>query len=199
MLCVTPVTLEGKLVRLEPLSLEHEDGLWEAGRDERIWTYMTSKIRTKEDVRKFIETALSNQAKGTELPFTIMDQKSHQILGSTRFLNLSAKDRGLEIGFTWLTPSVWKTAVNTECKQLLLQHCFEELGCIRVQLKTDLRNRNSQRAIARIGGIQEGILRNHMIIQDGYVRDTVFFSILNTEWTMVKAKLTRFLEQNTAN
>ncbi|MGD8191231.1 GNAT family N-acetyltransferase [Brevibacillus ginsengisoli] len=197
MLRVAPVTLIGKDVRLEPLTLEHWDGLWNAAQDERIWTYMTSNIRTKEDMLRFIQTALDNQAKGTELPFTIIDQRNNQVIGSTRFLNISPKDSGLEIGFTWLTPSVWKTAANTECKYLLLKHCFETLGCIRVQLKTDLRNRNSQRAIIRIGGVQEGILRNHMIIQDGYVRDTVFFSIVQSEWAGVKEKLIHILGQNT--
>ena len=196
MLDIAPVTLEGKFVRLEPLSLDHWDGLWEACQDERIWTYMTSNVQTKEDMRAFIETALGNQEKGTDLPFTIFDQRTNQVIGSTRFLNISRKDKGLEIGFTWLTPSVWKTAANTECKWLLLQHCFETLGCIRVQLKTDLRNSNSQRAIARIGGVREGILRNHMVIQGGYVRDTVFFSILDTEWSEVKEKLSNLLEQS---
>lgn len=189
MLTIEPVTLEGNLVRLEPLRRDHWEGLWEAGQFEQIWTYMSSKMSKPEDAQTFIELALKNQAEGTELPFVIVNKQTGKIIGSTRFLNLSHKDRGLEIGYTWLTPSVWKTAINTECKLLLLRHCFEDLGCIRVQLKTDSRNKNSQRAIARIGGTYEGVLRNHMILHDGYIRDSVYFSIVDREWPAVQEKL----------
>lgn len=154
---------------------------------------MSTVIRQPEDAQRFIETALENQASGTELPFAIIRKEDGQVIGSTRFLNISKKDRGLEIGYTWLTPSVWKTKVNTECKWLLLRHCFEELGCIRVQLKTDARNANSQRAIKRIGGVYEGTLRNHMIVRDGYIRDSVYFSILDREWPQVDQKLQMLL------
>lgn len=189
MLNITPVTLEGKLVRLEPLRLEHSEGLWEAGRFEEIWRYMRVKMTKPSDARDFIHSALKNEAEGTELPFVIINQQDGKIIGSTRFLTISRKDRGLEIGFTWLTPSVWKTAINTECKWLLLRHCFEQLGCIRVQFKTDSRNLNSQRAIARIGGVHEGVLRNHVILPDGYIRDSVYFSIVDHEWPTVQKKL----------
>ncbi|KQL44573.1 GNAT family acetyltransferase [Brevibacillus choshinensis] len=189
MLRITPVTLEGKLVRLEPLRPEHREGLWEAGHFEEIWTYMSVKMAKPEDAWSFIDSAMKNEAEGTELPFVIINQQDGKIIGSTRFLNISQKDRGLEIGFTWLTPSVWKTAINTECKWLLMRHCFEELGCIRVQLKTDSRNLNSQRAIARIGGVHEGVLRNHVILPDGYIRDSVYFSIVDREWPAVQEKL----------
>jgi len=186
---IAPVTLEGRLVRLEPLRREHTEGLWEAGRYGEIWTYMTSQLSSPADAYKFVEAALKKEADGIELPFAIISQRDATVVGSTRFLNLSRKDRGLEIGYTWLTPSVWKSAVNTECKYLLLRHSFEQLGCIRVQLKTDARNLNSQRAIARIGGIREGVFRNHMILPDGYVRDSVYFSILDREWPAVREKL----------
>ncbi|WP_103106144.1 GNAT family N-acetyltransferase [Brevibacillus reuszeri] len=189
MLQIAPVTLAGKLVRLEPMSPEHIDGLWEAGKFEQIWSYMSIMMNTPEDTRLFVEQALQNQREGTELPFVIISQESGKIIGSTRFLGISRKDRGLEIGFTWLTPSVWKTAVNTECKWLLLCHCFEDLGCIRVQLKTDSRNLNSQRAIKRIGGVYEGVLRNHMVMRDGYIRDSVYFSFIDKEWQAAKEKL----------
>lgn len=189
MLTIEPVTLEGKLVRLEPLRRQHGEGLWEAGQFEEIWTYMSSKMNKPEDAHAFIDLALKNEVEGTELPFVIVNRQSGKIIGSTRFLNISRKDRGLEIGYTWLTPSVWKTAINTECKLLLLRHSFEDLGCIRVQLKTDSRNKNSQRAIARIGGTYEGILRNHMVLPDGYIRDSVYFSIVDREWPAVKEKL----------
>lgn len=189
MLQIAPVTLEGKLVRLEPMSSEHIDGLWEAGKFQQIWSYMSIVMNTPEDTRSFVEQALQNQREGTELPFVIISLEMGRIIGSTRFLGISRKDRGLEIGFTWLTPSVWKTAVNTECKWLLLRHCFEELGCIRVQLKTDSRNLNSQRAIKRIGGTYEGVLRNHMVMRDGYIRDSVYFSFIDKEWQVAKEKL----------
>lgn len=189
MLNIEPVILEGKLVRLEPLRMAHVDGIWEAGVYEEIWSHMSVTIRTREDAQSFIHQALENEQAQTELPFVIIRQADEQIIGSTRFLGIAKKDRGLEIGFTWLTPSVWKTGVNTECKWLLLRHCFEQLGCIRVQLKTDSRNLNSQRAIARIGGIREGVLRNHMVMPDGYIRDSVYFSILDREWPEAKQKL----------
>lgn len=189
MLNIAPVTLEGKYVRLEPLRHAHIEGIWEAGRYENIWTYMSVKIDQLQDAVSFVETALRNEEEGIELPFAIIGQEDGKVIGSTRFLNIARKDRGLEIGFTWLTPSVWKSAINTECKYLLMRHCFEQLGCIRVQLKTDSRNLNSQRAIARIGGVREGVLRNHMILPDGYVRDSVYFSITNTEWKNVQEKL----------
>jgi RimJ/RimL family protein N-acetyltransferase len=193
MLRIEPVTLEGRIVRLEPLSFSHADGLWEAGNYEQIWTYMTTAFEKREDVDRYLEAALAAREAGTELPFAIIDRASNRVIGSTRFGNISRHDRGLEIGWTWLTPSVWKTAVNTECKWLLLRHCFEELGCIRVQLKTDSRNLNSQRAIERIGGVREGVLRNHMILRDGYVRDSVYFSILDREWPGVNRKLQMWL------
>jgi RimJ/RimL family protein N-acetyltransferase len=189
MLHIEPVVLEGKLVRLETMRKDHVEGLWEAGKYKEIWTYMTTVMAEPIDAEIFVEQALKNEREGTEHPFVIIDQKSGHVIGSTRFLNISRKDRGLEIGFTWLTPSVWKTKVNTDCKWLLLRHCFEQLGCIRVQLKTDSRNLNSQRAIARIGGVREGVLRNHMVLPDGYVRDSVYFSILDREWPDVDAKL----------
>jgi RimJ/RimL family protein N-acetyltransferase len=193
MLRIEPVTLEGRIVRLEPLSFSHADGLWEAGNYEQIWTYMTTSFEKREDVDRYLEAALAAREAGTELPFAIIDRASNRVIGSTRFGNISRHDRGLEIGWTWLTPTVWKTAVNTECKWLLLRHCFEELGCIRVQLKTDSRNLNSQRAIERIGGVREGVLRNHMILRDGYVRDSVYFSILDREWPGVNRKLQMWL------
>ncbi|MGZ0049565.1 GNAT family N-acetyltransferase [Brevibacillus gelatini] len=193
MLAIEPVTLEGKLVRLEPLRPVHTDGIFAAGAFPEIWSYLSVEIQTRDDAQAFIEQAMKNEAAQTELPFAIINRADGKVIGSTRFLAISRKDRGLEIGFTWLTPAVWKTAVNTECKWLLLRHCFEQLGCIRVQLKTDSRNLNSQRAIARIGGIREGVLRNHMVMRDGYIRDSVYFSILDREWPAVKERLEMLL------
>lgn len=124
----------------------------------------------------------------------IYDKQLDQIVGSTSFLSISIPNRNLEIGYTWLTPTVWRTRVNTECKYLLLKHCFETLKTIRVQLKTDRRNVRSQRAIERIGAIKEGTLRNQMIMPDGYLRDSVLYSIIDQEWASVKRKLERMLQ-----
>ncbi|UFJ42312.1 GNAT family N-acetyltransferase [Brevibacillus humidisoli] len=189
MLTIQPVTLIGSHVRLEPLGLHHADDLLEAALDERIWTYMSTRIESRSDLDRYLSAALAAVEKGTELPFAIIDLQSGKAIGSTRFGNIAHKDRGLEIGWTWLTPAYWKTSINTECKWLLLRHCFEELGCVRVSLKTDARNLNSQRAIARIGGVREGVLRKHIILPDGYVRDTVYFSVIDTEWPEVDRKL----------
>lgn len=193
MLQIEPITLEGTHVRLEPLTLAHAEQTYEAGRFEEIWAYMSVVIRTPEDAESFIMSALAAQEEGRELPFAIIDRKTGRLIGSTRFLNISRKDKNLEIGFTWLTPSVWKTAVNSECKWLLLRHCFQDLGCIRVQIKTDLRNTNSQRAIERIGGVREGVLRNERIVRNGYVRDAVYYSIIDREWEDVNRRLQSFL------
>jgi RimJ/RimL family protein N-acetyltransferase len=190
---IEPVVLTGRHVRLEPLDFAHAEQMFEAGKDERIWTYMSTVVRTPEDMRQFIASALEAQKAGSELPFAIIDRQRSRVIGSTRYLNISRKDKHLEIGYTWLTPSVWKTPVNTECKWLLLRHAFEQLGCVRVQLKTDLRNLNSQRAIARLGAVREGVLRNERIVRDGYVRDAVYFSIIDREWEAVKQKLQLFL------
>ncbi|WP_139488735.1 GNAT family N-acetyltransferase [Brevibacillus dissolubilis] len=189
MLHIQPVTLEGKLVRLEPLSEAHAAGILEAAQVESIWDYMTFIIRDADDVQQYIQNAFAAQEKGTDLVFSIFDKESGKLVGGTRFMAISSKDGGLEIGTTWLNPSVQKTGINTECKYLLLQYCFEVLGCLRVQLKTDGRNLNSQRAIARIGAQKEGVLRKHMVVRDGFVRDTVMFSVIDTEWPQVKTNL----------
>lgn len=186
---IEPVTLTGKHVRLEPLGMHHLNEIYEAGNHESIWTYMSRVIRSVEDATEFIEQALQAQRVGTDLPFAILSLETGKVIGSTRFMNISARDKRLEIGFTWLTPSVWKTTVNTECKWLLLRHCFEQLRLNRVEFKTDARNLNSQRAIARIGGVKEGVFRKHMIVRDGYVRDSVYFCIVDTDWPQVDQKL----------
>ncbi|HEY7123975.1 MAG TPA: GNAT family protein [Ktedonobacterales bacterium] len=190
MLDVQPVTLEGALVRLEPLSLSHAEGLLAAAQDPAIWRHLPAPMpQTIPAMRAIIEEALQARAAGKELPFAIVERASLALLGSTRYLNILAADRGLEIGWTWLTPRVQRTGVNTECKYLLLRHAFETLGAIRVQLKTDRRNVISQRAIERLGAVKEGILRKHMVLYDGYQRDTVFYSILDDEWPTIKAGL----------
>jgi RimJ/RimL family protein N-acetyltransferase len=190
---IKPVILKGKAIRLEPLKIDHLQGLFEAGQDAAIWSYMPSTVRSIESMADWIEKALSNQEKGLDLPFVVIDQNTGEILGSTRFLDIAPKDRGLEIGFTWYTPRVWRTSVNTEAKYLLLKHCFETLKTIRVQFKTHHLNLASQKAIERIGGVKEGILRNHRIQEDGSIRHSVYYSILDTEWETIKERFEKTL------
>lgn len=187
---VTPVTLIGKHVRLEPMSETHISGLAEIGMGQAFWDFMLyGDINTREDMANWVRDILSRAERGTDLPFVVIHLGSGRIAGATRYLNIVPKDRGLEIGGTWYGLEFQRTPVNTECKYLLLRHAFETLGCIRVQLKTDLRNERSQKAIERIGAVKEGILRNHMILPDGRYRHSVFYSIIDTEWTAVKKRL----------
>lgn len=186
----TPVTLTGKVVRLEPLSEAHIPGLAAIGLDESIWEHMLYEpVRTEEDMRRWVLDILSRP----DLPFAVIHLPSGQVAGATRYLNIQPEHRGLEIGGTWYGRTFQRTAVNTESKYLLLRYAFETLGCIRVQFKTDLRNVRSQRAIERLGAKREGVLRNHMILPDGRLRDSVFYSILDTEWEEVKKKLEKKL------
>jgi RimJ/RimL family protein N-acetyltransferase len=187
-----PVVLTGKKVKLIPLELKHSECLYEAGRYPDIWTFTQGRINSLEDSRKYICKALEQK---NAIPFAIVDQESQKIVGSTRFYDISVQNSGLEIGSTWLSPAMWRTSVNTECKYLLLKHCFETIGAIRVQIKTDSRNVRSQRAIERLGAVKEGILRNHMILPDGYVRDSVYYSIIDREWPEVKLRLEQFMGQ----
>lgn len=190
MLHVQPVTLVGKLVQLEPLKLEHSEELFVLAQDQDIWTWMPTNLGLSlETMQDYIRLTLRLQEAGTDLPFLIRELASGQVLGSTRYLSIEAHNRGLEIGGTWLGPAARRTGVNTECKFLLLRHAFETLGAIRVQFKTDSRNLRSQKAIERIGGVKEGVLRNHMIVQDGYYRASVYYSIIESEWPQVKENL----------
>lgn len=193
---VKPVVLTGKYVQLEPMTEEHVLGLAEIGTGQPFWGFMLyGNISSLDDMRNWVRDILSRAEKGTDLPFVAIHLHSGRVAGATRYLNIMPKDRGLEIGGTWYGPEFQRTAVNTECKYLLLRHAFETLGCIRVQLKTDLRNERSQKAIERIGAVREGVLRNHMILPDGRYRHSVFYSILDTEWTEVKKRLEQLLER----
>ncbi|MEW9700313.1 GNAT family N-acetyltransferase [Paenibacillus sp. SI8] len=194
MMNIQPLTLEGTQVTLMPLQESHISELTKAANDPLIWAYMTP-LPQKQDVQRFVRQALEEQQSGLGLPFSVYDKGSERIVGSTRLFEISTAHRQLEIGHTWYHPTVWRTRINTECKYLLLRHCFETLGTVRVQLKTDLRNVRSQTAIARLGAVQEGILRQHRILQDGYIRDTVMFSIIASEWPEVKQRLEGFLSQ----
>lgn len=191
---VKPVTLQGRYVRLEPITEAHIPGLTEIGAGQTFWDFMLyGNINTEADMRGWVCDILARAEKGTDLPFTVIHLASGKVAGATRYLNIMPKDRGLEIGGTWYGMEFQRTAVNTECKYLLLKHAFETLGCIRVQLKTDLRNERSQKAIERIGAVKEGVLRNHMILPDGRIRHSVFYSILDTEWDGVKNRLEEML------
>lgn len=191
---VKPVTLQGRYVRLEPITEAHIPGLTEIGAGQTFWDFMLyGNINTEADMRGWVCDILARAEKGTDLPFTVIHLASGKVAGATRYLNIMPKDRGLEIGGTWYGMEFQRTAVNTECKYLLLKQAFETLGCIRVQLKTDLRNERSQKAIERIGAVKEGVLRNHMILPDGRIRHSVFYSILDTEWEGVKKRLEEML------
>jgi RimJ/RimL family protein N-acetyltransferase len=194
---VKPVVLTGRHVRLEPMNEAHVPGLAEIGVGQTFWDFMLyGNISSVEDMQNWVRDILSRAEKGTDLPFVVIHLASGRVAGATRYLNIMPKDRGLEIGGTWYGTEFQRTAVNTECKYLLLSHAFEALGCIRVQLKTDLRNERSQRAIERIGAVKEGVLRNHMILPDGRYRHSVFYSILDTEWADVKSRIEQMLKRD---
>lgn len=193
---VKPVVLEGKHVRLEPMTEAHVPALAEIGVRQKFWDFMVyGDMETENDMRGWVMDILPGVEKGTDFPFVVTHLASGRIAGATRYLNIMPNDRGLEIGGTWYGLDFQRTAVNTECKYLLLTHAFEALDCIRVQLKTDSRNERSQKAIERIGAKKEGVLRNHMILPDGYFRHSVFYSILESEWGDVKKRLQDMLDR----
>jgi RimJ/RimL family protein N-acetyltransferase len=194
MMEVRPVTLEGRFARLEPPSEKHVADLLVAGQSADIWPYMLfGPLPSSAEWRALIHSQLERMGKGEIIPFVTIRLSDARAVGMTSFLNISRADYGLEIGSTWLMPEARRTAINTESKYLLLRHAFDTLHCIRVQLKTDSRNVNSQRAIERLGAVKEGVLRNHMIVKDGYRRDTVMYSILDAEWPAIKARLENLL------
>src|SRR5688500_13113751 len=193
---VKAILVTGKHVRLEPMTEEHTAALAEIDVGQPFWDFMLyGNINTVDDMRNWVLDILARSAKGTDLPFVAVHLASGRVAGATRYLNIVSQDRGLEIGGTWYGREFQRTVVNTECKYLLLSHAFETLHCIRVQLKTDLRNERSQKAIERIGAVREGVLRNHMILPDGHYRHSVFYSILDTEWPDVKKRLDEMMER----
>jgi len=185
-----PVTLEGRHARLEPLAARHAPDLHRVGQAPEVWRYLPRpELAAVADAEAWIAQTLKLAAGGSQLPFAIVHRASGRAVGSTRFMDIRRRDRALEIGWTWLGVEFQRTALNTECKYLLLRHAFEELGAVRVQLKTDARNERSQRAIERIGAVREGVLRQHMILWDGFVRDSVYYSVVDREWPAVKQRL----------
>ncbi len=186
---VSPVTLEGQYVRLEPLAKAHMAGLAEVGLEEELWRWIPTRVRTREEMAAYIETALNEQEQGVALPFAIVEKATGRAIGSTRYGNIDRTHHRVEIGWTWVAREWQRTAMNTEAKYLLLRHAFETLGCVRVELKTDSLNERSRAAILRIGALEEGTFRNHMITASGRIRHTVYFSIIDSEWPAVKARL----------
>lgn len=186
---VTPVTLEGRHVRLEPLAKGHLAGLAEVGLDEELWRWIPTAVRTREEMAAYIETALQEQERGVSLPFAILEKATGRAIGSTRYGNIDRTHHRVEIGWTWVAREWQRTAMNTEAKYLLLRHAFESLGCMRVELKTDSLNEKSRAAILRIGAKEEGIFRNHMVTASGRIRHSAYYSIIDSEWPAVKARL----------
>jgi len=194
MMEVKSVVLTGKHVRLEPMTEAHVHALAEIGVGQSFWNFMLyGDMNSEGDMRAWVKDILGRASKGTDVPFVVIHLASGCVAGATRYLNIAPHDYGLEIGGTWYGPEFQRTVVNTECKYLLLKHAFETLSAIRVQLKTDSRNERSQKAIERIGAQREGVLRNHMILPDGYRRHSVFYSIIDSEWPDVKKRLEEML------
>jgi RimJ/RimL family protein N-acetyltransferase len=187
-------TLAGRHVRLEPLARAHADGLRAAAAEGELWKLWYTSIPAPDATDAYIDTALAAHAEGRALPFVVRDGEG-EIVGSTRFGNVEAAHRRAEIGWTWYATRVQRTALNTEAKRLLLTHAFETMRCIAVEFRTHWHNHRSREAIARLGAKQDGVLRNHMIMPDGGVRDSVVFSIIESEWPAVRQgldfKLTR--------
>jgi RimJ/RimL family protein N-acetyltransferase len=190
----TAPVLEGELVRLEPMTLDHEDGLWEASRDPRTWRWLSiEQPQTRAELRAYVEAALANAADGTEMPLVTIRQPDGRVLGSTRYLALRPEHRSIEIGWTWLTPEAWGTGVNVEAKLLMLEHAFESLDCLRVELKTDARNERSRGAMAALPAQFEGVHRKAMLVRGGQRRDSAWYSVIDDEWPEVRENLLRRL------
>ena len=188
-----PIELEGDFVRLEPMTLEHHTALSEVGLDPEIWRYTLVLVRTPQEMRSYMQSALDLQREGTTLPFVTIERSSARVVGSTRFGNYDPSNRRIEIGWTWIAPPWQRTAINTEAKYLMLSHAFEKLHCVRVELKTDVLNSPSRKAMLRIGAKEEGILRKHSLVWNGRYRDSIYYSILDDEWPGVKQQLERML------
>jgi RimJ/RimL family protein N-acetyltransferase len=188
-MALEPVVLAGRHVRLEPLTHGHFDDLVEVALDPEIWRWTTERALSPEELRAWIDRALAMRDTGTAMPFATVVLPLGKAIGGTRFATYSPADRRVEIGWTWIARDWQRTVVNTEAKYLMLTHAFEKLGCIRVELRTDVRNERSRAAIQRIGAKEEGILRKHSTTATGRVRDTVYYSILDEEWPSVKAGL----------
>lgn len=187
------VPLEGGLAALEPLEPAHADALWEAAQAPEIWQWLAHLGSSREYFDRWFDLSLAAHRAEEEGVFAVRDRRGGEIVGSTRYLAVRPADRSLEIGWTWFNPAVWRTGINVEVKLLLFAHAFDELGCVRVELKTDARNERSRGAMAAIPAQFEGVLRNHMIVPDVGQRDSAFYSVIDSEWPAVRANLQRRL------
>jgi N-acetyltransferase len=186
---LTPITLQGSHVRLEPLSESHHEGLCAIGLDPELWKWIPFQVLDRDQMMRYIRSALSEQEKGVSMPFATIDRASGQAIGSTRFMNIDAPNKRVEIGSTWIAKPWQRTPINTEAKYLMMRHAFETWGTNRVEWKTDALNTQSRNAILRLGATQEGIFRQHVVTWSGRLRDSVYFSVIASEWPEVKAGL----------
>jgi len=195
---IHPVILDGQSIRLVPMALEHIDGLCAVGLEPSLWRWTPAAICTRADMRTYVETALKSEADGLALPFTTMLRDNGTIVGSTRYGAIDRANRRVEIGWTWIGTRWQRTSVNTEAKYLMLRHAFENLGCYRVEFKTDVLNDRSRTALLRIGAKEEGVLRQHMMTSTGRLRDTVYYSVIDAEWPGVKLELEKMMARTPA-
>jgi RimJ/RimL family protein N-acetyltransferase len=195
MMDASPVTLYGKRVRLELMRSEHLAALTAAGAYEELWKWTSTYAHTPESMRAYMEEALAALRDRKALPFVTIDRATGKIIGSTRFANFDHANRRVEIGWTWITPAFQRTHVNTEAKYLMLSHAFDKWGCARVELKTDVLNEKSRNAMLRMGAKEEGILRKHVLAHGGRWRDTIYYSVLDTEWPAVRSFLFECVER----
>lgn len=182
------IILENEIIKLRPVQLSDIEAITDAANDERIWEHMSVNLLSKEAVQNYIENAIKERDKSVSYLFAVIYKKTDKIVGCTSFLDISFPHKRLEIGATWYNPSVWRTSINTNCKFLLFQYCFEVLKLNRIQIKTGHENDRSQKAIERIGAVKEGVLRNHMIRKEGTIRHTVMYSVISEDWEKLKAK-----------
>jgi RimJ/RimL family protein N-acetyltransferase len=198
---VTPITLEGSVVRLEPIRRDHAEDFRDIAKDalDDIFQWIPYRMKTREDFQYLVEKAFDEQKNGESIVFATVERGSRRVIGSTRFMNIDRVNRRVEIGSTWIAPAWQRTAVNTEAKYLMLRHAFEVWKCYRVELKTDALNQKSRNAILRIGAKEEGTLRRHVITWTGRVRDSVYFSILDSEWPEAKTNLEAMLARKAAS
>lgn len=191
-----PTTLSGTVVELVPMTLAHKDALLAAASDGELWKLWFTSVPSSETIDLYLGSALSQQDQQTALPFVVIHKATGSVIGTTRYCNMEPSNRRLEIGYTWYAASFQQTGVNTECKQLLLQHAFEALDCVAVEFRTNWFNYASRKAILRLGAKQDGVLRNHRIDHEGNLRDTVVFSIISGEWPTVRRSLLFQMEKH---
>jgi N-acetyltransferase len=191
----TEIILKGRSVTLIPMAASHKEALFEALAKPEVWEYTWRENTKREDISELVESALAKQRSGAHIPFVIIDDTSGRIVGATRIGDIDIANRNAEIGWTWMSPDVWRTHINTACKLLLLTHAFEQMNLMRVQFSVSGHNVRSQRAVERLGAVREGIFRKHRIKSDGTIHDNIFYSILDTEWPDVKGNLLYLLDK----